>query len=261
MILTLPRILVTLGVLWHVVHPGVWQREMAMARDGPLAPVRAVVLRIDPSYVRFGLETMSHDYGLKGAWTIDSLPDGAVVGFNAGQFTGGSPWGWLVVDGKEIQRPGKGTLAMAFVADSAGKISLVMPGDLASVRHSARHAFQSYPALLAVDGKVPWELEAPGRGVNLGHRDSRLAIGVQSDGSLIVALTRFTGLGKTGETIPWGPTVPEMAAFMRSLGCVRAMLLDGGISSQLVVRGGGGHLTRWPNWRPVPLALVVNLQR
>jgi len=94
---------------------------------------------------------------------------------------------------------------------------------------------------------------------HLGHRDSRLAIGVLADGSLIVALTRFTGLGKTGETIPWGPTVPEMAAFMRSLGCVRAMLLDGGISSQLVVRDGDGRLTRWPNWRPVPLALVVSL--
>lgn len=74
---------------------------------------------------------------------------------------------------------------------------------------------------------------------------------------MVVALTRFTGLGRAGEQLPWGPTVPEMAAFMRSLGCVNAMLLDGGISSQLVVRHAEGSLARWPNWRAVPLALVI----
>jgi len=44
---------------------------------------------------------------------------------------------------------------------------------------------------------------------------------------------------------------------MISLGCRRAMLLDGGISSQLVVRNDDGSLRRWPNWRPVPLAMVI----
>ena len=228
-----------------------------MASEGPLAVVRVVAVRLDPAQVRFRLDTATRDYGLRGAWTIDSLPANGLVGFNAGQFTGGTPWGWLVLNGLESQPPGVGTLGMAFVIDSAGRASLVMPAELGAVRGGARLAFQSYPALLAGEGKEPWELQAHGRGVSLTHRDSRLALGLLADGSIVVALTRFTGLGRAAETLPWGPTVPEMAAFMRAMGCVRAVLLDGGISSQIVVRSADGSLTRWPNWRPVPLALVV----
>jgi len=246
-----------LGVFWTTVRPGVWQRELPMASQGPLAVVRVVALRLDPAQLRFSLDTATRDDGLRGAWTIDSLPSSGTVAFNAGQFTGGMPWGWLVLNGVESQPPGVGTLGMAFVIDRGGRAALVMPNELGTVRGGARLAFQSYPALLAGDGKEPWELQAPGRGVNLTHRDSRLALGLLADGTVVVALTRFTGLGRAGETLPWGPTVPEMAGFMRSLGCVRAMLLDGGISSQLVVRGPNGSVTRWPNWRPVPLALVV----
>jgi phosphodiester glycosidase len=250
-------LLLTLGVPWHAVRPGVWQREVPMASAGPLAVVRAVVIRLDPSRLRLSLDAVTRDSGLRGAWTIDSLPANALLGFNAGQFTGGIPWGWLVLDGRETRPPGVGTLGMAFMVDSGGRASLLMPEELAAERGRARLAFQSYPALLVGEGKQPWELQAPGRGVSLTHRDSRLALGLLADGTIVVALTRFTGLGKAGETLPWGPTVQEMADFMRSLGCVRAMLLDGGISSQLVVRGADGSLTRWPNWRPVPLALVV----
>ena len=73
-----------------------------------------------------------------------------------------------------------------------------------------------------------------------------------------MALTRFTGLGSgAGGTLPWGPTVGEMAAYMRSLGCRRAVLLDGGVSGQLALRLADGTLRRWPNWRVVPLGLVV----
>jgi hypothetical protein len=162
-----------------------------------------------------------------------------------------------VQDGVEFQKPGAGSLGMAFLIDNAGRASLVMPNELRAVRSNARLAFQSYPALLAGEGELPWELQAPGRGVSLTHRDSRLALGLLADGSVVVALTRFTGLGRRAETLPWGPTVPEMADFMRSLGCVRAMLLDGGISSQLILRRADGTLAKWPNWRPVPLGLIV----
>jgi hypothetical protein len=104
---------------------------------------------------------------------------------------------------------------------------------------------------------MPWELRASGRGVNLDHHDSRLAICSQADGSLVVAITRFSGLGGAGATFPWGPTVPEMAAYMRELGCRQAMLLDGGMSSQLAARESDGTLKRFPNWRAVPLALSM----
>jgi hypothetical protein len=48
-----------------------------------------------------------------------------------------------------------------------------------------------------------------------------------------------------------------MAAYMRSLGCRRAVLLDGGVSGQLALRERDGTLRRWANWRSVPLGLVV----
>jgi hypothetical protein len=48
-----------------------------------------------------------------------------------------------------------------------------------------------------------------------------------------------------------------MAEYMRSLGCVRAMLLDGGISSQMALRDADGSLRRWTNWRTVPVGLIV----
>lgn len=50
----------------------------------------------------------------------------------------------------------------------------------------------------------------------------------------------------------------KMAAFMRLLGCQRAMLLDGGISSLLAIRRADGTVLRWSNWRAVPLGLVAS---
>jgi hypothetical protein len=246
----------SLGVLWHSVRPGIWLQESQMASHGPIAVVRAVAIRIDPSVHRLRLDLARRDYGLRPAWTIDSIPEDAVVAFNAGQFLGGFPWGWVVRDGVESTPPGSGSLAMALVVDSGHVVALATPAEIPSQRSRALIAFQSYPALL-VDGEIPWELRAPGRGVDLAHRDSRLAICTLADASLVVVITRFTGLGKPGSTLPWGPTVPEMAEYMRSFGCRRAMLLDGGISSQLAMRTKQGALTRWTNWRTVPMGIVI----
>lgn len=243
-------------VLWHAVRPGVWRHEGPMAATGALAVVQATAIRLRPEEHRFVLAKATRDYGMRGAWTIDSMPPDAVLAFNAGHFIGGIPWGWVVVDGIEQQTPGSGSLAMAFVVDSAGDAALVTPNERSAVRGGATLAFQSYPALL-VEGELPWELRADGRGVDRQHRDSRLAVCSLPDGSLVVAITRFSALGRAAGTLPWGPTVPEMADYMRSLGCRRAMLLDGGMSSQLAARQADGSITRWPNWRAVPLGIVV----
>jgi hypothetical protein len=245
------------GLVWQVAAAGVWRAEAPMAAKGPLATVRVVALRLDPRQVRFELVSALRDQSTRGAWTVDSLPPTALAGFNAGQFTGPIPWGWLVRDGHEVQPPGAGALAMAFMVDDSGRVELLRAQELGARRSLAAEAFQSYPALLVGRGERPRELEGAGRGVNLEHRDSRLALGVLEDGSVLVALTRFTGLGPAGEQLPWGPTVGEMAAWMRARGCRRAVLLDGGMSGQLAVRAGDGTLTRWPNWRPVPLGMLV----
>jgi hypothetical protein len=252
----LAGVVLSAATVWQAVHPGVRVHQTQMAPDGPLAPVSVVLLHLDPALLRLSLDRGA-DRGEGWGWNVDRLPAGAVAGFNAGQFYGSTPWGWLVVDGVEVQPPGTGTLTMSFAARRDGSVSLLEPAELSAARETVFLAFQSYPSLLVGSGTLPWELQAPGRGVDLDHRDSRLALGVLADGTLIVALTRFSAFGRAGETLPWGPTVTEMAEFMRSLGCVRAMLLDGGISSQMVLRGTNGSQQRWTNWRQVPLGLVV----
>jgi exopolysaccharide biosynthesis protein len=218
--------------------------------------VHVIAVRLDPARVELRLDASGGEVG-HGGWTIDRLPPTGLLAFNAGQFSGLTPWGWLVIDGREIQPPGSGSTTMAVTVSDTGEVALLDPGEIAAARGTVRFAFQSYPVLIGAGGAVPSELRAQGRGVDLAHRDSRLALGLLADGRVVVAITRFTGLGAAGETLPWGPTVGEMAAFMRSIGCVRAVLLDGGISSQLALRDANGSLRRWTNWRTVPLGMIV----
>src|SRR5690349_9121579 len=143
------------AAVWQPVRPGVWFRESRMAGSGPLAPVKAVAVRIDPRSARFLLEQTVGDDGEVRGWTIDRMSEAAFVAVNAGQFRGSAPWGWVVRDGVELAPPGTGSVAMAFVVDSAGVPSLVEPGELPAVRGHVRLAFQSYPALLVGEGRVP----------------------------------------------------------------------------------------------------------
>ena len=132
-------------------------------------------------------------------------------------------------------------LAHATVPDSAG----------------VRWAFQSYPTLLNA-GSVPHQLREAGCGVDVAHRDARLALGLDGEGRLLIAMTRFDAIGSAFDRVPFGLTTPEMAAVMGALGAVDAVLLDGGISAQLLVRDAAGNAHRWPGVRNVPLALVAH---
>jgi hypothetical protein len=197
---------------------------------------------------------VDEESGLAEPWTVAAAP-AALVAVNAGQFDSRGPWGWIVTGGEELRRPGTGPLAPALVVDTAGRVRLV-PADsimMIRARGGIAEAFQSYPAILGGDGEVPPPLVAPGRGVNLGHRDARLAVAILRDGRLLLALTRFEGLGGVLETLPFGLTTPEMAALVGALGARQAMLLDGGISGQLRVAGAG----EWKGLRKVPLGFVA----
>jgi uncharacterized protein YigE (DUF2233 family) len=255
---SIAALLLTLGMAWHSAQPGIAWNESRFSNEGLLSSVNVIVVRIDPRALNLRLERATADYGLRATWTVERMPADAMAAFNAGQFVGGIPWGWLVVDGVEEKGPGTGSLAMSFVLDRTGRAQLVTPTELPAIRNQAQFAFQSYPMLLAGGGEMPRELLAPGRGIDLAHRDSRLAIGITRSGEVIVALTRFAIAGDVVGSLPWGPTVPEMALFMRRLGADRAMMLDGGISSQLAVRGADGVPRRWANWRPVPLAVIAS---
>jgi exopolysaccharide biosynthesis protein len=176
---------------------------------------------------------------------------------NAGQFPNSLPWGWVVLNGREFLDPRPGPLSVGIAFDSAGSVRWI-PGDALADRATRRGAvvaFQSYPRLLD-DGRVPSAVQATGNGLDLAHRDARAAVGETRDGMILIALTRFDGLDGTLDFVPFGLTTPEMAAVMGALGAREAVMLDGGISSQLLIRDPAGT-RRWHGLRAVPMGLVA----
>jgi hypothetical protein len=256
-----PLAVVERAVKWRKVAAGVELGELRLSGSGEAWRVRVILTRIDPRFVRFQLDSGFENGVLRAAWSIDRAPAEALVAFNAGQFTGSMPWGWVVLRGREFLPPGHGPLSTAVTIDTTG-VPRWSPPDSIPLLRRARGidaAFQSYPTLLEGDGDVPRALQPDAHiaGVSLDHGDSRLAIGAQRDGRVLVALTRFDGLDGFLDAIPLGLTTPQTAALMGALGCARAVMLDGGISSQLLVRDSTGGEQRWPGIRRVPLGLVV----
>jgi exopolysaccharide biosynthesis protein len=211
---------------------------------------------MDPARFRFSLD--ARVTALAPAWTIDRAPDSAVLALNAGQFNAFVPWGWLVMGGAEIRPPGHGPLSTAIAWDARGRVRWLAPGDIPAARAAGDvvEAMQSYPTLLDDTGEIPLALRTDGHGVDVHHRDGRLALGQLDDGRLLVAITRFYGIGPLSPSIPLGPTLAEMATIMRAQGCRRAVSLDGGLSAQLLVREEGKTRT-WRGWRKVPLGLIA----
>jgi Phosphodiester glycosidase len=241
-------------VEWHRGARGVEWGELQLRGASEVWRTRLVLVRMDPRQVELALDpAFTEDRH----WTVDDAGDEAAVAFAAGQFRETLPWGWVRTGGREILAPQYAPLAGAVVVDSAGAVRVVAPDSVAAEhrRGGAREAFQSYPMLLQ-DGAVPAPLRQSGLGVNVGHRDARLALCTLEDGRVVVALTRFDALGETLGRIPFGLTSGEMAAVMGGLGCRQALLLDGGISGQLRLADADGSVRRWPGTRSVPLGLV-----
>lgn len=252
------------SVRWRPTEAaGVESGQLRVAGDGEAWRLDIILVRLDPHRVSLRLEKAIRADSLAGAWKINSAPSDAVLAIDAGQFSYGRPWGWVVRRGVEEQPPGRGPLSTGVMVDSSGNITLISGTELVGVpaRAHPAEAFQSYPTLLTGDGDIP----APVRGkpadsanaIDLAHRDSRLALGQLRDGRILIALTRFDGLGGVLDFVPFGPTVPEMAAIMGALGCRSAVMLDGGISGQMLLREPGGATRTWPGLRDVPLGLIV----
>ncbi len=242
-------------VTWRTASAGVEWGEFSLSGSGEAFRVRVIVARLDPALLTFRLVKPADGRVFAGRWSVDEAPGDAVFAVNAGQFVD-QPWGWMVQEGIERQAPGSGPLAPAVVVDGSGAVRLVSPDSIGMVRGSTATAFQSYPTLLSGDGEVPRALQADGLGVDRDHRDARLALGVQRDGKVLIAMTRFEGMGGVLANIPLGLTTPEMAAVMGALGSSSAVLLDGGISSQMMIREGTGAQV-WTGWRRVALGLIA----
>jgi len=220
---------------------------------------RLIVVRVDPRAMDLSLEPA---FTRRRAWTIADADSTVALALDAGQFRQSLPWGWVVSKGEELLPPEYAPLAGAVVVDPSGAVRIVAPDEVAAERERgvAREAFQSYPMLLK-EGNVPNPLMEPGNGVDLQHRDARLALGTSEDGKLIIALTRFDALGESLGRLPLGLTTPEMAAIMGGLGCRNAVLLDGGISSQLMLRTASRARRSWVGTRSVPLGLIGRPKR
>jgi hypothetical protein len=239
---------------WQAVALGVDWGEVVISGGSLALRTRIVLGRFDPKRYRMVLAGVGPR-----PWTIDSADRRAVLAFNGGQFRDGGPWGWLVRDGREVQSPGWGPLSMAVAVGPDGDARFVSFDSLPALREGGlvRDAFQSYPALLVDDGRIPDRFRNPERLLDLGHRDTRLALCALGDGRLLVALTRFENLGRVFGSLPIGLTLNEMAAVMGALGCRRAVSLDGGLSAQLLVRPEQGPARAWDGWREVPLGIEV----
>ena len=245
----------TRALVWRPLANGLEWATVRLECAAPVWRARLIVARLDPLQTRIRLETdWTH---ARPDWSIDRAPRDAILAVNAGQFTGGSPWGWVAVDGRQLLRPGYGPLSSAVAIDAAGNVRWAH-GDSILDATGVVAGFQSYPTLLSGEGNVPLALRDPRSGVSLTHRDARLALGQTRDGKLLVVMTRFDAMGDLGGGIPLGPTTPEMAAIMGALGASDAVMLDGGISAQLLLRDPAREdPLRWPGIRKVPMALVV----
>lgn len=241
-------------ITWHPGQPGVEWATLPIAGQGEADALTLVVARIDPRAVSLHLVWgMDRD---RPAWTVDHAGDAALA-FNAGMFVEQLPWGWVVMDGHERLPPGTGPLSSALVGCADGRLVWVDGDDVSRWRgqENVRFAFQSYPTLLTGDGDVPAAVR--NGEINVAHRDARLALGIDREQRLLVALTRFDTPIPGADRLPFGLTVPEMAAVMGALGARQAMLLDGGISAQLAISDSAGHARAWKGLRKVPLALVA----
>jgi hypothetical protein len=243
-------------VTWRAGAAGFEWGELQIRGSSEAWRTRVVVVRLEPRQVRL---TMVPAFTRNVSWTVANADTAGVLALSAGQFRGSLPWGWVVSRGKEVLAPQYAPLAGAVVVDTSGSVRIVAPDSVAVERQrgNALEAFQSYPMLLT-GGAVPVPLRDPGLGVDITHRDARLALGTLEDGRVIVALTRFDALGPTLGRVPFGLTTPEMAAVMGGLGARHAVLLDGGISGQLMLRRSDGSIRTWSGSRAVPLGLEAH---
>jgi uncharacterized protein YigE (DUF2233 family) len=249
------RALLAKRIVWKPGAPGVDWGTLQLRGANEAWRTRVIVVRVDPHQVDF---LLTASFAKNESWTVARADSSAVLALSAGQFRGSLPWGWVVTKGRELLPAEYAPLAGAVVVDTSGALSIVRPEEVASVRArgGVREAFQSYPMLLQ-NGAVPEPLQEPGRDMDLNHRDSRLGLGTLPDGRVIVALTRFDALGESFGRVPFGLTAPEMIAVMGALGSRDAIMLDGGISSQLMLRDRGGTARSWPGTRRVPLGVTA----
>jgi len=201
---------------------------------------RVVAVRIDPA--RWTLRVVDRHQGQADAGaTADEVCPSPGAAINASFFDENrAPLGLLIIDGKQRRPrhpvsgwPGGGGL---FVVRK-GKPSIL--AHTAKVPAGAEYAMQCWPRLV-IAGEIPEFKQRPSA--------LRSAVGIDKAGRvLFVASTRYY-------------TFEQWAALLRDqLGCVDALNMDGGPSTQLAVRGKKDIDV--PGGWPVPVLLTAERKK
>jgi hypothetical protein len=247
---------------------------LAGGRDRPglrALPVRVVLARLDTRVLRFRLAAAADGAGHAGPWTVDRAPADAAGGAQRRPVHRRRPLG--VDRARRARTAGRRAAAPSPARSSStpppGRVVGADSGGgvlSAAWRAGDRRvalALQSYPTLL--DGRRRGADGAPHdhRGaIDRGHRDApprrrRAARRAAPRRPHPLRRPPRHRRGAAAARLPVGLTVPEAAALLGALGARRAVLLDGGLSAQLLVRRAAGAPARWPGLRAVPLGLVA----
>ena len=117
--------------------------------------------------------------------------------------------------------------------------------------NGVKHIISGGPYLVK-NGEVFVDMTAQKLGA-IGGRNPRTAVGYTSDNNLIL----LTADGREGSSI--GMTLMELARFMKSLGCIGAINLDGGGSTVMYVNGNVVNKPQARGGIPLSNALVLSV--
>lgn len=211
---------------------GQWQKQALEMDKQSLtyqqSPVTAI--RIDAGKCRLRVVNAYQDHDHAGVMAATVCPKVGVA-INASYFdTERKPMGLLIVDGKQVQQPLRGSSWSTFYL--RGNRAGIVPAGV-TLPKGVTQALQCKPRLV-VDGKI--------QSFKANAATRRSAVGIDARGRVILAAAN----GRL--------TLEQWAACLRdTFGCVNALNLDGGPSTQLAVNG----KTRYDGGWPVPVFITV----
>lgn len=238
------------ATVWRDHAPGLKIGDFEVRTPGHLWTNSVAIVAVDPRALRFEIDASP---GWARRTAIEALSDsGVVLAVNTGLFRkDGTPEG-LILD-RGVRRSALAGWLDAVVVVEGGRLR-VTDNQGARALGEGASAFQTLPWLVR-EGRVVFGVTS---GVRLSrdHRDRRLTLCLDDDGSVRFLLSNFEVFGEVAGRIPVGLTIPEQAVIAAAAGCRDAVALDGGISAQLALRG-SARVHRMPGWRRVPLLLVA----
>lgn len=177
--------------------------------------------RVDPGKFRLGVVTAPDE---KPGSTAQALAEKnkAIIVVNGGFFTPEHTSIGLIVDKGRQTNPIHNTSWWSVFAIIGGRPVILRPNQF-ELSGDVEMALQAGPRLV-VDGKIPRLKEGVA---------ARSAVGIGGDGMVTIAITSGQGISMNELARRMGNS-----AFQGGLGCVDAMALDGGSSSQIYAKTG-----------------------